>query len=39
MRAFNKEEVEVSLKKVGAKSVQWFSPKESGYFQPVILAR
>lgn len=39
MRAFNRSEIEAALHKNEAAEIRWFEPKESGYYQPVVMAK
>jgi len=39
MRAFNQEEINQVLKLSGAIDIKWFSTPESGYYQPVVMAK
>lgn len=39
MRAFNKQEINDVLSSLDAVDIKWFSTQESGYYQPVVMAR
>jgi glycine/sarcosine N-methyltransferase len=39
MRAFNQSEINETLNLIGCRNVRWFSTKDSGYYQPVVMAK
>ena len=38
-RALRREQLSDSLKKVGLSDIKWLMPEESGYYQPIVIAR